>query len=79
MSVNDYTTRAIRELRPGAQFVITAGDLENIHWDVLEGNPPTVAEIRQKEIEIENAIAAKRQALLDKLGITEDEARLLIG
>jgi len=36
-----------------------------------------------EEIEIQKATeleaAAKRQALLDKLGITEDEARLLLG
>ncbi len=30
-------------------------------------------------VEAEEAKAAQRQALLDKLGITEDEARLLLG
>lgn len=80
MSVNEYTTTAIRELRPGAQFVITGGDLENIHWDVLEGNPPTVEEIRQKETEIENAILAKRaeaEAKLAALGLTADDLKVL--
>jgi len=32
-----------------------------------------------KFIAAQLAAAAKRQALLDKLGITEDEARLLLG
>jgi hypothetical protein len=35
-----------------------------------------IAEARQAEAA---AKAAQRQALLDKLGITEDEARLLLG
>lgn len=38
----------------------------------------TIAEWQAKTQEAE-AKAAQRQALLDKLGITEDEARLLLG
>ena len=33
----------------------------------------------QKQFQLKQEILAKRQALLDKLGITEDEARLLLG
>ena len=33
----------------------------------------------QARVKAEAAKAAQRQALLDKLGITEDEARLLLG
>lgn len=34
---------------------------------------------RQKDLEVREAIKAKRQALLDKLGITEEEAAVLLG
>jgi hypothetical protein len=48
----------------------------------------TAAEIAQMKIDADNALskkaeaetkAAQRQAILDKLGLTADEARLLLG
>jgi phosphosulfolactate phosphohydrolase-like enzyme len=46
-----------------------------------ERNAQVAAYLAEKEAKVQAAIqaAAKRQALLDKLGITEDEARLLLG
>ena len=37
------------------------------------------AQLKAKQEQIETEAIAKRQALLNKLGITEDEARLLLG
>ena len=48
----------------------------------------TAAEIAQKKLDTENALAAKaeaeaklaqRQAILDRLGLTADEAKLILG
>lgn len=79
-------SKAIRLLKPTAEFSFNGTDYATIKWDVLEGNAPTWAEIEAviEQVKLEEAQAqaeaqAKRQALLDKLGITEEEARLLLG
>jgi hypothetical protein len=81
-----YIARAIRKLKPTAEFSFTDNDYSTIKWDVLEGNAPTQAEIdaaieQVKADEITEAAtkATQRQALLNKLGITAEEAQLLLG
>jgi len=78
--------KAILKLKPNAEFSYTDNDYSTIKWDVLEGDAPTQAEIdaaieQIKADEITQAAtkAAQRQALLTRLGLTEDEARLLLG
>ncbi len=82
----DYLVKAIKLLKPTAEFSFTDNDYSTIKWDVLEGDAPTQAEIDQAieqvkadEIVEAEAKAAKREALLSKLGITEEEARILLG
>lgn len=86
LTEGQYITQAIKNLRPNAEFSFTDDDYSTIKWDVLEGDVPTQAEVdaaieavKQEEAQAEATKAAARQALLDKLGITEDEARLLLG
>ena len=81
-----YLSKAILKLRPNSQFTYSNRDYSTIQWSVLEGNAPTQAEIdnaieQVKADEITEAAtkATQRQALLERLGITEDEARLLLG
>jgi hypothetical protein len=81
----DYLFKAIRKLKPTAEFSFQDNDYSTIKWDVLEGDAPTQAEIdaaieQVKADEITEATekAAKREALLSKLGITEEEAKLLL-
>jgi hypothetical protein len=81
----DYLVKAIRKLKPTAEFSYSNDDYETIKWDVLQGEAPTKAEIdaaieevKAEEKAVVSANAAKRQALLDRLGITEEEARLLL-
>ena len=76
---------AIKSLRPTAEFSIIGGDYSTIKWDVLEGNAPT-----QKEIDAQiklmddaeqskaEADAVAKQIILDRLGLTADEAKLLL-
>lgn len=83
MSVVDYPTILMYCYR-GRQWSIYGNDYENISWHD-DGAVPTKEEMdsRWEEAialvneEQENASAAK-QALLERLGITADEARLLL-
>jgi hypothetical protein len=82
----NYLVKAIRKLKPNSEFSFQEDDYSTIKWDVLEGDAPTQAEIDEaieqiKTTEITEATtkAAQKAALLDRLGITEDEAKLLLG
>jgi hypothetical protein len=79
-------TKAITKLKPTAEFSFTDGDYSSIKWDKLDGVAPTQAEIDAaiKVIEAEDKAAtaqrvADKAALLERLGITADEAALLLG
>lgn len=81
-----YLTEAIKLLKPNAQFSYNSDDYSTIKWDVLEGDAPTYAEIElaAKQVAANNLKEIKDKAtakadLLVKLGITEDEAKLLLG
>jgi hypothetical protein len=80
-----YLQKAILKLRPNSEFVIKDNDYATIEWFVLDGKAPTVAEInvaieqvKIDEIAEAEAKAQAKAALLDRLGITEDEAKLLL-
>jgi len=77
--------KAIKFLRPSAEFSFQEVDYSSIKWDVLDGNPPSEAEIdaaieqvKADELVEAEAKAAQKAALLHRLGITEDEAKLLL-
>lgn len=81
-----YLVKAIRKLKPTAEFSFQEDDYSTIKWDVLDGNAPTQVEIdkaieqvKADELAEAKAKAAKRAELLSKLGITEEEARILLG
>ena len=77
--------QAIWKLRPKSEFSFTNEDYSTIKWDSLDGVAPTQAEIEAAIQQINaEVIAAKakaatdKAALLAKLGITADEAKLLL-
>jgi hypothetical protein len=83
--MNNYLAKAINKLKPTAQFSFTNDDYSTIKWDVLEGTAPTQAEIdvaiEQVKAEEAQAAATKataKAALLAQLGITEEQAKLLL-
>jgi hypothetical protein len=83
--MTDYLFKAIKSLRPTAEFSYLENDYSTIKWDVLEGEAPTEAEIdaaieqvKADEIAEAQTKATQKAALLDRLGITEDEAKLLL-
>jgi hypothetical protein len=80
-----YLIKGINKLKPNAEFSITNDDYSTIKWDVLEGKAPTQAQIdvaieqvKADEITQAAAKATAKAALLDRLGITAEEAVLLL-
>lgn len=82
-----YLDRAIRKLKPTAEFSFKNEDYSTINWNVLEGDAPTQAEI---DVAIEQVKADEAQAELDKaaskaaaeaklaaLGLTSDDLKAL--
>ena len=84
--MNEQTLiKAIVKLRPSSEFSFTDGDYSSIVWTSLEGEAPTKAEIEKamKQVEAVEILEARakesqKAALLEKLGITADEAALLL-
>ena len=76
---------AIASLRPNAEWRLEGDDYSAIEW-LSDGDAPTLAEIEKEVIELpkrrEAEALAKATAKADlyaKLGLTEDEAKLLLG
>ena len=83
--MNDYLVKAIRKLKPTAEFSYTDNDYSTINWHVLDGKAPTqtqinsaIEQVKADEITQAELQAQAKAALLDRLGITEDEAKLLL-
>lgn len=77
--------KAIKKLKPSAEFSFSDDDYSTIKWDILDGEAPTQAEItaaieqvKADEITEAETKATQRQAILDRLGLTSEEARLLL-
>ena len=78
------TADAIQALRPGSEWTMSGDDIEGIIWHTPDVEPLTRAEVDAEIARLEQAAvdeaaakAAARAALLERLGITEDEAALL--
>jgi hypothetical protein len=84
--MSEYLVKAIKSLKPGAEFSITDNDYSTVVWDVLDGTPPSKTDIDKAIKDIQGAEATEannkaeaKAALLDRLGITAEEAQLLLG
>jgi hypothetical protein len=82
---SQYLVKAIKKLKPNSEFSFTENDYSTIKWDVLEGDAPTQAEIdiaieqvKVEELAEAEAKATAKAALLAQLGITEEQAKLLL-
>lgn len=78
--------QAIQNLRPSAEFSYTNNDYKTIVWDLLPGKAPTQKEVNDELQRMETAAeseaeakATARAAILDRLGLTADEAVILLG
>lgn len=82
MDAQHDLVQAILFIRPNAEFVVRDMVIE---WLDEKQTQPTADEIKQalidykiKQTADKQEAKAKRQVLLDKLGITADEAKLLL-
>jgi hypothetical protein len=80
-----YLEKAILKLRPSSEFRIENNDYATIEWFVLEGKAPSQSEINEtieqiKADEAQSLIdkATAKAALLERLGLTENESKLLL-
>ncbi len=62
MDSNDLY-KAIKKLKPTAEFSFSGNDYSTIQWDILEGEAPTKAEI---DLAIKEVKADEAQAKLNK-------------
>lgn len=79
--------KAIKYLKPNAEFSFEEADYATIKWDVLEGDAPTLAELDAaiKQVEADEAQAkidktakkAAAEAKLAALGLDADDLKAL--
>ena len=81
----NYLSQAIWSLCPGSEFSYENEDYATIEWHVIECQAPTqkqiddeIKKIKAAELTAEADNATAKAALLDRLGITSDEAKLLL-
>lgn len=78
---NEEITRAILNLNPQAEFVLRGDDLSGIEWLGKDKQPTDAQIIAEIALLPQRAVEklAVKAALLDRLGITAEEAALLLG
>lgn len=72
---------AIKFIRPGSDFTMQEDDLQTLIWLDENTKKPTITEINKAKESLTSINQSKAQAkadLLARLGITEDEAKLLL-
>ena len=81
-----FLPKAISNLAPNSEFTLKENDYSTIEWHLLEGKAPTqsqvdaeIAKIKADEVKAEVQTTAAKAALLERLGITAEEAALLLG
>ena len=85
--MSDYLTKAIKKLKPTAEFSYSDNNYSTVKWDVLDGDAPTQKEIdaaikkvKADEIAEAQAKAAAKtvaEGKLAALGLTTDDLRAL--
>ena len=83
--INGDIAKALQNLKPNSEWTLIGDDYADLIW-LSASSAPTLAEIQaeiallpQKEKAKADKAAADKAALLAKLGITADEAKLLLG
>ena len=79
-----YLVKAIRFLKPNSEFSFTDDDYSTIQWDVLDAEAPTqdeiddaIEQVKADEITEMQAKAQAKAALLERLGLTQEEFNTL--
>jgi hypothetical protein len=80
------SSEVLNFLCPGVEWAMTDDDFDTVIWINVNEAPITKSEFKAGFAKYENskkaeaeAKAAARQAILDRIGLTADEAKLLLG
>lgn len=80
-----YLIQAIKKLKPNAEFSFQNDDYSTIKWDLLDGVAPTqkeidtaIEQVKADQIAEAEAKETAKADLLAKLGISAEEAKLLL-
>jgi hypothetical protein len=80
-----HIAEAITALRPGAHWYMVGNTLDGLVWEDEEQTAPTQEEIDVKLVELETELeaakvakVAQKAAILERLGLTEDELRVVL-
>jgi hypothetical protein len=76
-----YAADAVNNLRPNTEWIMKDDDVDNIIWHTEGVEPISSKELQDEIARLKNIEAQKpvlKAALLERLGISEDEARLLL-
>jgi hypothetical protein len=78
---NRQIADALLRLCPDAQYTLVGDEYDDINWlsDVKKPTKASVIAEIAKEPQMAAAKQSAKAALLERLGITEDEAKLLLG
>jgi hypothetical protein len=83
--MKNYLIEAIKSLRPNSEFSFVGDDYSTIKWDILDGTAPTLKQVEDEIAKLKAGEAAEMQskaaakaALLERLGMTAEEAALLL-
>ena len=75
----------LKEKYPGSEWTLNGETYDGLEW-LSDSKKPTKAQLDAQWNEVQELVAnreaekvARRQAILDRLGITEDEAKLILG
>jgi hypothetical protein len=76
---------AIKSLRPNVEWSMSGEDVENIIWHTPNVDSLTEEEVQNEIIRLEqvqeaelDAKAVQKAAILERLGLTEDELRVVL-
>lgn len=82
-----YLFKAIKKLKPEAQFSFQNEDYSTVKWDSIEGEAPdekvidlTIKQIKLEEADAESAAEALKESLvfkLERLGLDEGDLQAL--
>jgi hypothetical protein len=82
----EYLSNAIKNLKPTAEFSYQENDYSTINWIVLDGDAPTkkqiddeIKKIKAAEIADAKAKETAKAAILDRIGLTADELKTILG
>jgi hypothetical protein len=76
---------AIKSLRPNVEWSMSGDDVENIIWHTPNVEPLTEVEVEAEIIRLElvqktelDAKAIQKSAILERLGLTEEELKVVL-